>query len=127
MWDVLTTKAEEVLRDILSHKNENGSFDTKYWSEKFDTFSFEEDNLCRSCFKELSENDLVQTRWADNCPYIISVTSKGLSYFERKTQAEKEAKKEKHSSRWHDVWVAAIGAVFGGIVTFVLFKLFGIG
>lgn len=127
MWDVLTPNAEQVLREILSHRNENDSFDTEYWSEKFNSFSFEEDNLCRSCFKELSENDLVQTRWADNCPYIISVTSKGLAYFERKTQAENEAKKERRSSRRHDVWVAALGAVFGGIVTFVLFKLFGIG
>ena len=43
-----------------------------------------------------------------------------------KKAAEKEERKEKRSSRWHDVWVAAIGAVFGGIVTFLLFKLFGI-
>lgn len=31
-------------------------------------------------------------------------------------------RKEKQSSFWHDILVAAIGAVFGGIVTFLLFK-----
>lgn len=127
MLNSLTPKAEELLNEILEHKDEKGNYSSEYWIKKFDEFSMAEDDLCRSCFKELADNDLVTTRWADNAPYYITVSSKGLSYFDMKKKAESEKKKEKRDSRWHDILIAAIGAIFGGIVTFALFKLFGIG
>ena len=124
---MLTKGAELLLQEIIEHRSDNGIVDADYFFNKFETMNVAEDDLCRSCFKELSDYDLVITRWADNGPYMINLTSGGLEYFEQKKAAEKEIKKERRSSRWHDVWVAAIGAIFGGIVTFLLFKLFGIG
>ena len=85
----LTPYAENVLEEILSHRNENGSINTEYWQKKFNGFSVEEDELCRSCFKELSDNELIVTRWADNCPYHISITTKGLYYVDQKDEREK--------------------------------------
>ena len=42
-------------------------------------------------------------------------------------EQEKNKKKEKRSSLKRDILLLAIGTVFGGIVEFLLFKLFGIG
>lgn len=126
MFSVLTKGAEALLQDIINHRGENGVVDATYFYEKLEAMNHAEDDLYRSCFKELADYDLVITRWADNGPYMISLTSAGLEYFEQKKAAEKEERKERRSSRWHDIWVAALGAVFGGIVTFLLFK-FGIG
>lgn len=126
MINILTKGAESLLQEIIAHRNENGIVDADYFFKKLEAMNQAEDDLYRSCFKELSDYDLAKTHWADNGPYMISLTSAGMEYFEQKKAAEKEERKEKCSSRWHDVWVAAIGAVFGGIVTFLLFKLFGI-
>ena len=49
----------EILKEIVSHRNKNGSYNTDYWKEKFDSFSIDEEELYRSCFKELRENDFV--------------------------------------------------------------------
>lgn len=126
MINILTKGAESLLQEIIEHRNENGIVDADYFFNKLEAMNQADDEIYRSCFKELSDYDLAKTHWADNGPYMISLTSAGLEYFEQKKAAEKEERKEKRSSRWHDVWVAAIGAVFGGIVTFLLFKLFGI-
>ena len=126
MINILTKGAESLLQEIIEHRNENGIVDADYFFKQLEAMYQAEDDLYRSCFKELSDYDLAKTHWADNGPYMISLTSAGMEYFEQKKAAEKEERKEKRSSRWHDVWVAAIGAVFGGIVTFLLFKLFGI-
>lgn len=127
MINILTKGAESLLQEIIEHRNENGIVDADYFFKKLEAMNQAEKDLYRSYFKELSDYDLAKTRWADNGPYMISLTSAGMEYFEQKKAAEQEERKEKRSSRWHDVWVAAIGAVFGGIVTFLLFKLFGIG
>ena len=126
MINILTKGAESLLQEIIEHRNENGIVDADYFFNKLEAMNQADDEIYRSCFKELSDYNLAKTHWADNGPYMISLTSAGMEYFEQKKAAEKEERKEKSSSRWHDVWVAAIGAVFGGIVTFLLFKLFGI-
>ena len=126
MINILTKGAESLLQEIIEHRNENGIVDADYFFKKLEAMNQAEDDLYRSCFKELSDYDLAKTHWADNGPDMLSLTSAGMEYFAQKKAAEKEERKEKRSSRWHDVWVAAIGAVFGGIVTFLLFKLFGI-
>ena len=125
MFDVLTKGAEALLQEILNHRKE-GVVDTTYFFKKLEEMDYSEEELYRSCFKELSNYGLVITRWADNGPYMISLTSAGLEYFGHKETVEKKKQKERRSSRWHDIGVAAIGAIFGGIVTFLLFKLFGI-
>lgn len=99
----------------------------EYWVDRFGSLSFEEDALLRSTFKELSDADMIEARWASNIPYMLTVLNKGAAYFEMKDQKEKESKKEKRSGRIHDVVLLLIGAVLGGLVEFLLFKLFGIG
>ena len=115
----LTPNAEKLLKEIMDNRLDNGNCDTNYWSERFEGLSFAEDSSLRSTFKELSDAEMIATRWADNVPYVLTILNNGLSYF--------DIKKEKRADRRHDVMMLIIGAILGGIVEFLLFKFFGIG
>ena len=95
MIDILTKGAESLLQEIIEHRNEKGIVVADYFFKKLDAMNQADDELYRSCFKELSDYDLAKTHWADNGPYMISLTSAGLEYFEQKKAAEKEERKEK--------------------------------
>lgn len=123
----LTPSAEKLLREILDVCQSHHGHDPQYWQERFDRLSFEEDALLRSTFKELSDAEMIKTMWADDIPYELVVLNNGASYFEIKAQEEREKKKEKRSGRKHDVMLILIGAILGGLVEFLLFKLFEIG
>lgn len=98
MINILTKGAESLLQEIIEHRNENGIVDADYFFKKLEAMNQAEDDLYRSCFKELSDYDLAKTHWTDNGPYMISLTSAGMEYFEQKKAAEKEERKEKCSS-----------------------------
>ena len=127
MNDALSNGAEKLLKDILDHRTEEGLVNTEFFCQKFEAMTPGEDEIYRSCFAELSDHGMIKTCWADDKPYIISLTSFAVEYFSSKKELEKKNRKESHRSQRHDIWVAALGALFGGIVTFVLFRLFGIG
>lgn len=78
----LSKRAEELLTEILEHRDEKGNCDTNYWKNRFEDLSVTDDALLRSLFKELRENEMISTAWADNHPYILLLLAKGLSYFE---------------------------------------------
>ena len=42
-------------------------------------------------------------------------------------EKDRQKKKETHSDRWHDVRMVVLGAFLGGLVEYLLFKIFGIG
>ena len=86
----LSKRAELLLSEILEHRDENGNCDTNYWKNRFEGLSVAEDALLRSLFKELRENEMISTGWADNHPYILLLLAKGLSYFEEKEASEKD-------------------------------------
>ena len=80
----LTKKAEELLREILDHRLENGKCDTNYWKNKFEEYSVEEDAIVRSFFKELREADMISVSWYDDYPEVLLLLERGISYFEEK-------------------------------------------
>lgn len=123
----LTPNAESLLREIMTVCQQHGSMAADYWVNRFDKLSFEEDALLRSTFKELSDANMIEARWASNIPYMLTVLNNGAAYFEMKAQKEKDSKKEKRSGIMRDIILLLIGALFGGLVEFLLFKLFGIG
>ena len=84
----LTKNAEELLKEILEHRQSNGNCDTAYWRERFESLSVADDALLRSLFKELKEADMISTSWADNYPYILLLLNKGISYFDEKSLHE---------------------------------------
>ena len=77
----LTPYAERLLKEIFDHRSSDGTIDSQYWVNKFENLTFDEDSLCRSCFKELSDAELVKVMWADNCPYHMTITERGRIYF----------------------------------------------
>ena len=97
MSNTLTPKAEEILKEILDHRDEKGNCDLKHWEKKFNDYSFTETSLYCDGFRELKNDDLITVKWAEGCPYILFPTNKGLSHFEQKKQAERMKRKEKQS------------------------------
>lgn len=78
----LTKRAEELLSEILVHRDENGNCESAYWKDKFDNLSASEDVVIRGLFKELKEAAMISVQWADNFPYYMAVLANGISYFE---------------------------------------------
>lgn len=66
--EFITKEAENLLFEIIEHES-----DGNYWAERFEAADHREDTILRGCFKELKDNNLVHTTWADNIPVIIQV------------------------------------------------------
>lgn len=73
------SEISEEAREILSEIIENESKD-QYWEKRFNNLSNRENTILKGCFKELRENGLINTQWADNYPYIIHVLKDGYLY-----------------------------------------------
>lgn len=86
--DYLTKASESLLREILEHRYGNGNCDTSYWKNRFESLDSAEDVLLRSLFKELREYGAINTKWADNYPYILIVLGKGEFYFDELKREE---------------------------------------
>lgn len=78
----LTKKAEDLLKEILEHRYENGNCNVSYWKERFENLTTGDDMLLRSLFKELSESNMISVGWADNYPYILTLLGQGTAYFD---------------------------------------------
>jgi len=78
----LTNQAEKLLQEILEHRLEDGKCDISYWKERFRESSSSDEYILRSLFKELHEEDMITVCWADNCPYTMFLSGKGISYFD---------------------------------------------
>ena len=73
----ITRATEKLLLQIMEHCNEQGICDVDYWENRFETLSSVEDELLRDQFKELKDAGLVNTAWASDVPYQISIKNKG--------------------------------------------------
>lgn len=90
--NVVSQKANEVLIEIIENLNIE-----HYWENRFETISGREDTILRGYFKELKDNELIDTKWADNIPYIINVLKDGYMHYDhlkigstKKTKFEEE-------------------------------------
>ncbi|MBO5341397.1 MAG: toll/interleukin-1 receptor domain-containing protein [Lachnospiraceae bacterium] len=90
--NVVSKEANEVLIEIVENLNIE-----HYWEKRFESISGHKDAILRGCFKELKDNELIDTKWADNIPYIINVLKDGYMYYEhlkigstKKTKFEEE-------------------------------------
>ena len=81
----VSKEAEDVLVEILEHEH-----DGDYWKIRFDNLSNRDDIVLRGCFKELRESGLIDTKYADNYPYWITILKDGYLY-EKHLEEEKEA------------------------------------
>ena len=85
---MISKEAENLLFEIIEHES-----DDNYWAERFESASHRENTILRGSFKELKDKQLVDTKWADNIPYIITVLKDGYLYqqhIEEQEKAERE-------------------------------------
>ncbi len=80
---MISKEAENLLFEIIEHES-----DGNYWAERFEAADHREDTILRGCFKELKDNNLVHTTWADNIPVIIQVLKDGYLYQQHKQERE---------------------------------------
>lgn len=78
----LSKKAEELLKEILEHRLDNGNCDVSYWKERFVNLTYSDDMILRSLFKELTEHGMISVGWADDYPFILTVLGNGMFYFD---------------------------------------------
>lgn len=101
------------IKKLFSDKS-NVSFTDEQWQEY------------RNILDLLCVNNVIQDLEIDNANIYRKIGDFGI--FENElSEFNKEESGDKRRSFWRDVLMAAIGAVFGGFVTFLLFILFGIG
>lgn len=81
---MISKEAENLLFEIIEHES-----DGEYWSERFEATDHREDTILRGCFKELKDNNLVHTIWADNIPVFIQVLKDGYLYQQHKEEQKK--------------------------------------
>lgn len=81
---MISKEAENLLFEIIKHES-----DGNYWAERFEAADHREDTILRGCFKELKDNGLVDTKWASNIPYIITILKDGYLYQQHKEEQEK--------------------------------------
>ena len=81
---MISKEAENLLFEIIEHES-----DGNYWADRFVAADHREDTILRGCFKELKDNQLVDTKWADNIPYIITVLKDGYLYQQHKEEQER--------------------------------------
>lgn len=84
---MISKEAEKLLFEIIDHES-----DDEYWAKRFKKADHREDAILRGCFKELKDNSLVVTSWADNVPFIIQVLKDGYLYQQHKEEQEKAEK-----------------------------------
>lgn len=73
----ISKEAGLVLVEIIENKDID-----QYWKNRFEIISRRDDAILRGCFKELKDKGLIDTRWADNVPYIINVLKDGYVYYD---------------------------------------------
>lgn len=111
-FNQLTPEGEALLKEILKMNEWDYKKKEEYWELIFEKLTDNQDARLRSIFKELKDNGLIVTRWADNIPIDIDISNYGYTYFERK---KKHIKKEKRLSR-REWKISIISAIIGGIV-----------
>ena len=81
----LSSGAEQLLREILDHRLENGSCDLKYWEQRFVLLEpdYAQEELVRSQFATLEDGRMIAVLWGDNIPCELVVLDAGMAYYEK--------------------------------------------
>lgn len=81
---MISKEAEELLFEIIEHES-----DANYWIQQFTSADHRACTIFSGCFKELEENKLIKSIWADNVPIHTEVLKDGYLYQQHKEEQEK--------------------------------------
>jgi len=90
-FEPLSRNCEELLNEILAHRDSLNNCDLEYWQHRFEEVDGAEDDALRSRFGILSNRKMINVRWADDVPYHLSILENGLSYFEMKEMSSSKS------------------------------------
>ena len=80
----LSSGAEQLLKEIIEHRNENGACDLDYWRIRFEKLetNFSLEVRVRNQFGILHREGMIDVQWASDIPYTLFVLDPGLAYYE---------------------------------------------
>ena len=81
---MISKEAEEVLFELLEHES-----DDSYWINKFTSADHRMRTILSGCFKELEENRLIKSIWADSIPIHTEILKDGYLYQQHKEEQER--------------------------------------
>ena len=108
----LSPEGEKLLQEIIELSNSEKD-NVEYWQKRFSQLSFQEDSQLRSVFKELKDCGYINTTWADDIPWVITVTNDGKNYEFYKKEEKRKEKKLSHREWKIAIVSALIGAAVG--------------
>jgi len=88
MFNKLPSNSEALLNEILQTEDPVGML-----TEKFETCTTKDVDELRSLMRELSDYGLIETQWASNVPYYLTLNNSARTYSERKKEYEESMKK----------------------------------
>lgn len=81
---MISQEAEKVLFELLEHES-----DANYWIQQFTSADHRTRTIFSGCFKELEENRLIKSIWADSVPIHTKILKDGYLYQQHKEEQEK--------------------------------------
>lgn len=88
MFKKLPNNSKQLLKEILEAADP-----AQMLADKFENCNEKEDEELRSIMRELSDYGLIETEWADNVPYYITINNSARTYFEREKEHEENLRK----------------------------------
>lgn len=85
----ISPEAEKILFEIIENEHT-----PNHWKERFDKATHKEESILRGCFKELRENGLIKSDWADNYPFWIEILKDGYLYEEHMKEKRERSMSE---------------------------------
>ena len=116
----LSIGAENLLEEIIAHRNENNNPDTNYWRIRFKNMGLDASAVIRSQFSELQEQRMISVFWANNCPCEMKILNNGWAYGADVKKQENDKRSEQKSEFWRTLLVGVISAIIGVILGKIL-------
>ena len=103
----------KLLKEIRKVKKLSEEEQQEYWTNKFDKLDSSDDLKIRNSFKTLKEGNYITVFWADNIPYHLNLTNKGVSY----NHFISRIKSHNYIMKWiFGIIATVIGAVIGAVI-----------
>lgn len=81
----ISSGAEQLLLDIITHRSANGACDLDYWEKRFEKLEsdFNLEVQVRSQFGTLERKEMINVQWGDDVPTELYILDRGFEYYEK--------------------------------------------
>lgn len=88
-FEILSPNAKQLLDEILQSDNP-----TQFVCDKWENLSAEDSNEFKAGLKELTQNNYIRIKWADNMPYLVFICDSAKMYNDNLIEHDKQMMQE---------------------------------